>query len=125
LGDEQQASSWPQFTDTVSPHQHEQQQHNRLSLNPDKINITTFIANNSPQPALNIGYNGKHTEESGHTKSLVCQIDNYLNLTNHIFKVIPMSYFAYFQFIMKYGKIVWGNSSNSRRYSLYKRKLLD
>jgi hypothetical protein len=32
---------------------------NRLALNLDKTNIIKFIANNSPQHALNPGYNGK------------------------------------------------------------------
>jgi hypothetical protein len=40
---------------------------NRLTLNLDRTNIIKFIANNSPQHALNIGYNGKYIEESVNT----------------------------------------------------------
>jgi hypothetical protein len=33
---------------------------NRLVINLDKTNIITFIASNSPQHVLNIGYNRKY-----------------------------------------------------------------
>jgi hypothetical protein len=62
---------------------------NRNALNPNKTNIIKFKANNSPQHALNIGYNGKCIEESVNTKFLGLQIDNHLNRTNHIDKLIP------------------------------------
>jgi hypothetical protein len=62
---------------------------NRLTLNPDKTNIIKFTANNSPQHALNIGYNGKCTEESVNMKFLGLQIYNYLNWTPYIDKLIP------------------------------------
>jgi hypothetical protein len=37
---------------------------NRLALNLNETYIIKFTANNSPQHALNIGYNGKCIEES-------------------------------------------------------------
>jgi hypothetical protein len=61
---------------------------NKLALNLDKTNIIKFITNNSPQYALSIGYNGKYIQESVSTKFLGLQIDNHLNWTNHIDKII-------------------------------------
>jgi hypothetical protein len=60
-----------------------------LAKNLDKTNIITFIVNNSPHHALNIDYNGKCIQESLNAKFLGLQIDNRLNLTNHIDKLIP------------------------------------
>jgi hypothetical protein len=62
---------------------------NKLALNLDKTNIIKFITNNSPQLALSIGYYGKYIQESVNTKFLGLQIDNRLNWTNHIDKLIP------------------------------------
>jgi hypothetical protein len=109
---------------------------NKLALNLDKTNIIKFITNNSPQYALSIGYDEKYVEESVYTKFLGLQTDNHLNWKNHIDQMIPKLrtacyavgsvfhisntdtlksiYFAYFHSIMKYGIIVWGNSSNSK-----------
>jgi hypothetical protein len=61
---------------------------NKLALNLDKTNIIKFITNNSPQYALSIGENGKYIAESVNTKFLGLQIDNHLNWTNHINKLI-------------------------------------
>jgi methyl coenzyme M reductase alpha subunit len=52
---------------------------NRLALNLDRKKILKFIANNSPQHALNIGYNGKYIEESVNMKFLGSKIDKHLN----------------------------------------------
>jgi hypothetical protein len=62
---------------------------NRLALNLDKTSIIKFTANNSPQYALNIGYNGRCIEESVNMKFLDLQIDNHLNWTNHSDKLLP------------------------------------
>jgi hypothetical protein len=48
---------------------------NRLALNLDKTNIIKFAVNNSPQHALNIGYNGKFIEKSVNMKFLGFQIE--------------------------------------------------
>jgi hypothetical protein len=61
---------------------------NRLALNIDETNIIKFVANNSPQLALNIGYNGKNIEELVNMKCLGLQIDNPLNCKNNIHKLI-------------------------------------
>jgi hypothetical protein len=61
---------------------------NKLALHLVKTNIINFITNNSPQYALSIGYNGHYPEESVNTKFLSLQIDNHLNWTNHIDKLI-------------------------------------
>jgi hypothetical protein len=74
--------------------------------------------------------NGKHIQESVNTKFLGLQIDNHLNWTNHIDKLIPKLsgacyavrsmlhvsntdtvksvYFANFHSVMKYGIIFGG-----------------
>jgi hypothetical protein len=96
------------------------------------VTLIKFTANNS-----SIGYDGKCIGESVNMKFLGLQIDNHLNLTNHIDKLIPKLsgacyavrsvchiintdavksvYFAYFHSTMKYGIIFWGNSSNSKK----------
>jgi hypothetical protein len=51
----------------------------KLALNLDKTNITTFITKKSPQHTLSICYKEKHVEESVNTKVLGLQIDNHLN----------------------------------------------
>jgi hypothetical protein len=104
-----------------------------------------LITNNAPQHALNVGYNGKYIQGSINTEFLRLQINNHLNWTNHIDKLIHKLrgacyaftsmchiintirsvYLAYFHFIMKYGLTFCGNSSNSKTYSLYIRNLLD
>jgi hypothetical protein len=115
-----------------------------LLLNLDKTNIIEFIINKSPEYDLKIGYDEKYIEESVKTKFFGLQIDNHLNWKNHIDVMIPklsrayniirsMShisstdtlkpiYFAYFHFIMKYGKIFLSNSPNSKMiFTLQKR----
>jgi hypothetical protein len=99
-------------------------------LPPDKTYVIKFIANNSPQHVLNIGYNGKCIEAQVNTKFLSLQIDNHLILTNYIDKLIPKLseacyavrsvchiinadtlksvYFAYFHSTMKYGIMFLG-----------------
>jgi hypothetical protein len=62
---------------------------NKLALNLDETNIIQFITNNSPQYALSIGYNGKYMQESVNMEFLGLQIDNHLNWTYHIDKLIP------------------------------------
>jgi hypothetical protein len=69
---------------------------NRLALNLDKTNIIKCITNNSPQYALNVAYNGTCIEESVNTKFLGLQIDNHLNWTNHIDKLIAKLSAAYY-----------------------------
>jgi hypothetical protein len=47
------------------------------------------MTNNSPQYALNIGYNVKYIEELVHVKFLGLQIDYHINCKNHFHKLIP------------------------------------
>jgi hypothetical protein len=104
------------------------------------------LATGLPTPALSIDYNGKYIQESGNTKFLGLQIDNHLNWTNHIDKLIPMLsgacyavrsmlhvsntntlksvYFAYFHSVMKYEIIFGGNSSNSKKIFALKEKMV-
>jgi hypothetical protein len=98
---------------------------NRLALNLDKTNIIKFIEYNSPWHALNIAYDCKCIEESVNMKFLGLQIDNHLNWTNHINKLIPKLSGACYavRSKLKYGVIFRVTHLTARRYSLYKRKL--
>jgi hypothetical protein len=80
---------------------------------------------------------GKYLQESVNMKFLDLKIDNHINWTNHIEKLIPKLtgtcyavrsmlhvsktdtlktvYFAYFHSMMKYVIILGGNSSNSKK----------
>jgi hypothetical protein len=49
----------------------------------------TFLASNSPQHALNVGYSGKCIDRSVNMKFLGLQIDNCLNWTNRVDEFIP------------------------------------
>jgi hypothetical protein len=62
---------------------------NKLSLIPDKTNVTKFITKNSPQYPLNNGYNDIYIEEAVKTKFLGLQIDNHLNWHKHIDQLVP------------------------------------
>jgi hypothetical protein len=84
-------------------------------------------------------------QESVNTKFLGLQIDNHINWTYYIDKLIPKLsaacyavrfmlhvsntdtlksvYFAYFHSIMKYGIIFWGNSSNSKKIFALQKKI--
>jgi hypothetical protein len=61
---------------------------NKLALNLDETYIIKCITHNSPQFALSISFNGNYIEESVNTKFLGLQIDNHLNWTNCIDKLI-------------------------------------
>jgi hypothetical protein len=61
---------------------------NNLVLNLDKMNIMKFITENSLHSTLYVGYKEKYVEESGNTKFLGLQIDNYINHKNHIEETI-------------------------------------
>jgi hypothetical protein len=60
-----------------------------LSLTPYKTHVITFITENSSQYPLNIGYNDKYIEEAVNTKFHGLEIDNQLNLKNHINQLVP------------------------------------
>jgi hypothetical protein len=119
---------------------------NKLVLNLDRTNIMKFIMNNSPHSALYIGYKEKIIEETVKTKFLGLHIDNHLNWKNHIDQMIPKLsgacytvrsmfhisnittlksiYFTYFHYIIKYGIIFWGNSSNSGKIFTLQKKII-
>jgi IS1 family transposase len=95
------------------------------------------VTKNSPHCALNIGHKGKYIKETVNTKFLGMHLDNHLNWKNHTDQIIPKLstacytirqiyhissnntlksiYFTYFHYIVKYGIIFWGDSSNSRK----------
>jgi hypothetical protein len=111
----------------------------KLVLNPDKINIIKCIKNNSPQYPLSIGYDGKHTEESGNKIFLGLQTVSHLKWNNKTELIISklcaahhvagsmvyisntstlkITYFVYLHSIMQYGIVLGGNSSYSKKKS--------
>jgi hypothetical protein len=111
-----------------------------------KTNIIQFKTNNTPQYDLSTGYNEKYRKESVCTKFIGLQIDNHLNLKNHIDQMVPKLnaacyaitstfhvsntdtlksvYFAYFHSIMKYGIIFGGNSSSSKKIFTLQKKVV-
>jgi hypothetical protein len=62
---------------------------NNIVINIGKINIMKFITKNSSQSSLHIGYKGKYIEETVRTEFLGSEIDNHINLKNHIEQMIP------------------------------------
>jgi hypothetical protein len=116
---------------------------NRLALNLDRKKIMKCVTNNSPQLALNTGYNRKYVEESVNMKSLGLQTDKHLNLTNHIDKLIPklgkhvlqLGLCAISSTLILSKQLTlpvftlqcnfWATHLTAERYSLYKKKLLD
>lgn len=85
----------------------------------------------SPQYASNINYNDENIGDSVNTTSLGLQINNCLKWKNRIDQMIPMLNrscyavslmfhicstvtFFFFHSVIKYGIILWGNSSNSK-----------
>jgi hypothetical protein len=119
---------------------------NKLTLNLEKTNTIQLKKINTPQYDLSVGYNEKNLKESVNTKCLGLQIDNHLNWKNHIDQMVPKLsgacyairsmflvsntdtlksvYFAYFDSIIKYGIIFWGNSSSSKNIFTLQRKVV-
>jgi Na+/glutamate symporter len=103
-----------------------------------------YLTHNSPKFLISIGYEDKYTEESLHPKFLGLQNDSHLNWKIHIDQLVKKLsraccavtslshiskidtvkkiYFAYFHSLMKYGIIIWGNSSDSKKvFTLHKK----
>jgi hypothetical protein len=119
---------------------------NKLTLNFDKTNFMKFCTTNENCVNLSIGYEAK-TIEVETTKFLGLQIDNNLNWKMSIQCIIPtlsstcfatrtvtslikteilkLVYFVYYNSIMSYGIISWGNSTDSKMYFTSKRKSLE
>jgi hypothetical protein len=102
------------------------------------------MTHNSQQFLISIGYEDKYIEESIHTTSLGLQTDSYLNWKTHVDQLVQklsrtfyavrsllyisnidtvkLIYFVYFHYLMKYGIIFWGNSSESKKvFTLHKK----
>jgi hypothetical protein len=105
---------------------------NKLALSLDKTNTMKFITNYSPQYTLKIGHIEKYIEASVNTKFLRLQIDNWRNNINQMINELSVACcavrsmfhisnndtlksicFTDFYSIVKYGKLVGDNSSNS------------
>jgi hypothetical protein len=91
---------------------------------------------NSSHSTLRIGDKEKYIEETVNTNFLGLQLDNHINWKNRIEQMIPnlstyyaarlmvhisnintlkSIYYTYLHSIIKYGIMVWGNSSKSRK----------
>jgi hypothetical protein len=110
---------------------------NKLVVHLDATDITKFITSNSSHSTFRIGYTEKYIEEVVNTKFPGLQIDNHLDWKNDIEQMAPQLsvasygvrsmdrisniitlksiYCALFRFIINYGIILGGNSSNSRK----------
>jgi hypothetical protein len=95
------------------------------------MNIMTFITNNLLHCKLCIGHEEKYVEETVSAEFIGSQIDNHTNRKTHMEQMIPklcgacyavglmvhisnidtlqpVFYYAYFDFIIKYGMILGG-----------------
>jgi hypothetical protein len=109
------------------------------------MNIIKRIIKNSSHSTLNIGYKEKNIKESLNTSFLRLQIDNHINCKNHIKEMIPKLstcyairlmvhisniitpksiYYTYLNSVIKYGIIVWGNSSKSGKIFSLDKKII-
>jgi hypothetical protein len=117
---------------------------NQLVLNMDKTNMLKFKTSNVPHQPLTTGYKQKYVKELTGIKFLGVRIDSCLTWKNQIEQVIPklsaacyavrmmyhimnidalrMIYFWYFDSVMEYGTIFWGNSASvDKVFKLQKR----
>ena len=105
---------------------------NLLSLNPNKTHYMQFVNKNSSQIDLNIRHKNEKIAKTCTTKFLGLVIENTLSWKTHIDNIVPklssatfairtvkpflsldslkMIYYSYFQSILTYGIIFWGNS---------------
>jgi hypothetical protein len=119
---------------------------NQLVLNVEKTNIVKFTTTNLPHYPLAAGYADKLIKETTSIKFLGIQIDKHLNWKSHINQIIPklsascfavkklchipnldalrMVYFAYFQSVIKYGIIFWGNSTDVDRVFILQKRII-
>jgi hypothetical protein len=119
---------------------------NKLVLNLEKTNIMKFVTKNFLLCALTIGYKDKYIEVVN-TKFLGIHLDNHQNWKDHIDQIIPKLsascyavrqmyhfvnqntlrsiYFAYFRSFVKYGIILVGNLSNSRKFFILQKKIIE
>jgi hypothetical protein len=110
---------------------------NGLSLNTEKANIVAFSSNHLPNDLFQIAYQNKTIKVATNIKFLWLELDKCVNWKNHIDKILPrmssagyavrsmyylscvtrhmMFYFAYFQSVMEYNIIFWGNLKESKR----------
>jgi hypothetical protein len=100
-----------------------------------KTNIIKFSPSHFPQPQLINEHNNTTISAVRNTKFLGVQIDNHLNWKCHVQYILPklsiasfvirqlfyvlnlktlqMTYFSYFNSIIRYGIIFWGNATDS------------
>jgi hypothetical protein len=112
----------------------------------EKTNIVKFTTTNLPLYPLVVGYADKLIKKTTNIKFLVIQIDNHINWKSRINQIIPklsaacfavrklfhilnldalrMVYFTYFQSVIKYGIIFWGNSTDADRVFILQTRII-
>jgi len=110
------------------------------------MTVIKFITKNSSYFTLHIGYKDRYIEETVNTKFLGLQIDKHLNWKNHNEQMIPKLrgacyamtsvvcisnintfksvYCACFHSVIKYGIILWGNSSKRGEMFTLQKKII-
>ena len=105
-----------------------------------------FITKISSHATLHTGYKDRYIEETVNTKFLGLQIDKHLNWNNDIEQMVPKLstacyamtsvvyisnidtfksvYCAHFHFVIKYGIILWGNSSKRGEMFTLQKKII-
>jgi hypothetical protein len=120
-------------------------QSNQLFLNPAKTNVVQFSPTNVPS-VLNIQYDGLTFPQVEVIRFLGLQLDKQINWRNHLhcllsklskacfvlrrlhyvldIDALKLVYFAYFQSVVKYGIVFWGNSYNLKKVFLLQKRTL-
>jgi hypothetical protein len=105
-----------------------------------------FATKNKTCPSLNLGFDNKLIEEVEANKFRGLQIDKNLNWKKHIEYIIPkpscmlrhedshiplmtidtlkLAYFTYFNSVLSYGLIFWGNSRDSNKVFCIQKKII-
>lgn len=119
---------------------------NKLVVNVDKTNFIDFVLQNKVKNDIQLWCKDKEIKQTKNTKFLGVQISENLNWKTHIQKLmatlssacyalrcmrnkintaaLKTVYFAYFHSAMKYGILLWGNSTNAKKIFVMQKKAL-
>lgn len=119
---------------------------NKLQLNVDKTNYMMFGKNNCVSPSLHLTYNNQQIQSVDYVKILGITIQSDLSFNKHIDQLVPKlskaiytlrvlkkcvshdilltAYHAYFNSLMKYGIIFWGNHSDAKKIFILQKKAI-
>jgi hypothetical protein len=120
-------------------------QSNQLFLNPIKTTVVQFTPTKVPT-VLNIQYAGHTFPQAEVVRFLGLQLDKQITWRNHLhfllnklskacfvlrrlhyvpdIDALKLVYFAYFQSVVKYGIVFWGNSYNLNKVFLLQKRIL-